>query len=279
LFYGGININNSFKINRSKELVYLTIPAFEETEMVKHCFTTRQGGISQGVYNNLNTSLAKNDDRESVIENLNRVCSAIGINYKDLVFSNQVHGAEVRVILEADKGKGITKPSDIKNVDALITNVVGVPLITFYADCVPVFILDPVNKAVGLAHSGWKSTTLKIAVKTIEKMSEIYGTRPVDCLIGIGPSIEMSCFEIKEDTADLFKLNFNNWGEFMKQKDEEHYNADLWLAIKLTLRSIGVLEENISISGLCTCCNEDLFFSHRRDKGNTGSLSAIIELK
>jgi polyphenol oxidase len=110
-------------------------------------------------------------------------------------------------------------------------------------------------------------------------MSEIYGTRPVDCLIGIGPSIEMSCFEIKEDTADLFKLNFNNWGEFMKQKDEEHYNADLWLAIKLTLRSIGVLEENISISGLCTCCNEDLFFSHRRDKGNTGSLSAIIELK
>jgi polyphenol oxidase len=279
LFYGGININNSFKINRSKELVYLTIPAFEETEMVKHCFTTRQGGISQGVYNNLNTSLAKNDDRESVIENLNRVCSAIGINYKDLVFSNQVHGAEVRVILEADKGKGITKPSDIKNVDALITNVVGVPLITFYADCVPVFILDPVNKAVGLAHSGWKSTTLKIAVKTIEKMSEIYGTRPVDCLIGIGPSIEMSCFEIKEDTADLFKLNFNNWEEFMKQKDEEHYNADLWLAIKLTLRSIGVLEENISISGLCTCCNEDLFFSHRRDKGNTGSLSAIIELK
>jgi polyphenol oxidase len=255
LFYGGININNSFKINRSKELVYLTIPAFEETEMVKHCFTTRQGGISQGV------------------------CSAIGINYKDLVFSNQVHGAEVRVILEADKGKGITKPSDIKNVDALITNVVGVPLITFYADCVPVFILDPVNKAVGLAHSGWKSTTLKIAVKTIEKMSEIYGTRPVDCLIGIGPSIEMSCFEIKEDTADLFKLNFNNWGEFMKQKDEEHYNADLWLAIKLMLRSIGVLEENISISGLCTCCNEDLFFSHRRDKGNTGSLSAIIELK
>jgi polyphenol oxidase len=279
LFYGGININNSFKINRNKELVYLTIPAFEETGMVKHCFTTRQGGISQGVYNNLNTSLAKNDDRESVIENLNRVCSAIGINYKDLVFSNQVHGAEVRVILEADKGKGITKPSDIKNVDALITNVVGVPLITFYADCVPVFILDPVNKAVGLAHSGWKSTTLKIAVKTIEKMSEIYGTRPVDCLIGIGPSIEMSCFEIKEDTADLFKLNFNNWEEFMKQKDEEHYNADLWLAIKLTLRSIGVLEENISISGLCTCCNEDLFFSHRRDKGNTGSLSAIIELK
>ncbi|HYE11836.1 MAG TPA: polyphenol oxidase family protein, partial [Patescibacteria group bacterium] len=158
-------------------------------------------------------------------------------------------------------------------------NVPGVPMITFYADCVPVFILDPVQKAVGLAHSGWKGTTLKIAVKTIEKMQEAYGTRPEDCLIGIGPSIEMKCFEIKEDAATLFKQGFDNWEIFMKKKDEEHYTADLWLAVKLMLMEQGVQEKNITISGLCTCCHEDLFFSHRRDKGKTGSLSAIIELK
>lgn len=256
----------------------MTVPAFDETGLVKHCFTTRQGGKSQGVYNNLNTSLSKKDERENVVENLNRVCSAIGIDYRELVFSNQVHGAEIKVVTEADKGKGISIASDIKMVDALITNVVGVPLITFYADCVPVFILDPIQKAVGVAHSGWKGTTLKIAVKTIEKMGEAYGTKSQDCLIGIGPSIEMQCFEIKEDAAILFKQSFSNWEMFMTKKDEEHYQVDLWLAVKLMLMDIGIQEENITISGMCTYCNKDLFFSHRRDKGNTGSLSAIIEL-
>ena len=255
------------------------MPAFDETKLVKHCFTTRQGGVSQGIYNNLNTSLIKRDIRENVLENLKRVCSAIEIDYTKLVFSDQVHGNTIRVVTEADIGMGITKPSDIKNVDALITNVPGVPLITFYADCVPVFILDPVNKAIGLAHSGWKGTTLKIAVKTIEKMRKEYGTRPEDCIIGIGPSIEMNCFAIKEDVAALFKQNFDDWEVFMKKKDEEHYVADLWLAVKLMLIELGVQEKNITISGYCTCCNEDLFFSHRRDKGATGSLSAIIEIR
>jgi YfiH family protein len=246
---------------------------------VKHCYTTRQGGVSEGIYNNLNTSLTKNDLRENVLENLDRVCSAIEVDSNKLVFSQQVHGDTIWVVTEADIGKGITAKSDIKGVDALITNVIGVPMITFYADCVPVFILDPVNKAVGLAHSGWKGTTLKIAVKAIKKMSEVYGTNPKDCLIGIGPSIEMKCFEIKEDAATLFKQSFDNWEAFMKKNDEEHYTADLWLAIKLMLIEIGVQEENITISGLCTCCNTDLFFSHRRDKGSTGSLSSIIEIR
>jgi polyphenol oxidase len=278
-YYGGINISNKFEIHNKNSLIYLTIPAFDSTGMVKHCFTTRQGGVSQGIYNNLNTSLVKNDVRGNVLENLERVCSAIGVDCNKLVFSHQVHGDTIRVVTEADLGKGITIDSDIEEVDALITNVPGVPMITFYADCVPVFILDPVKKAVGLAHSGWKGTTLKIAVKTIQKMSELYGTNPKDCLIGIGPSIEMKCFEIKEDAAALFKQSFNNWEEFMKKKDEEHYSADLWLAIKLMLRSIGVQEKNITTSGLCTCCNEELFFSHRRDKGATGSLSSIIEIR
>lgn len=257
----------------------MTIPSFEDAGLVKHCFTTRRGGVSEGIYDNLNTSLIKEDKRENVLENLDRVCTAIGIDYKKLVFSDQVHSDEIRMVTKQDLGKGVTQASDIKMVDALITNEPGVPMITFYADCVPVFILDPVNKAVGLAHSGWKSTTMKIAVKTIQKMGEEYGTRPEDCLIGIGPSIEMKCFEIKEDTAAIFKQSFHYWERFMRKQDEEHYIADLWLAVKLMLMEIGVQEQNITISGLCTCCNEDLFFSHRRDKGRTGSLSAIIELK
>lgn len=278
-YFGGIDINKGFEIHKSNNLVYLTVPAFDATGLVKHCFTTRQGGVSKGIYDNLNTSFIKSDLRENVMENLNRVCSAIDIDYTKLVLSNQVHGDIIKVVTEADVGKGISKESDIKGVDALITNVPGVPLLTYYADCVPVFILDPVNKAIGLVHSGWRSTALRIAVKTIEKMQECYGTKPEDCLVGIGPSIEMKCFEIKEDAVALFRQSFDNWEMFINKKDEEHYRADLWLAVKLMLMGAGVQEKNITISGLCTCCNEDLFFSHRRDKGSTGSLSAIMELK
>lgn len=276
--FGGIKINSQFKIHTNGSLKYLTIPSFDETGLVKHCFTTRQGGVSQGIYDNLNTSLVKNDKRENVIENLRRVCSAIDIDYKKLVLSDQVHGDNVRIVTKADLGKGITKESDIKEVDALITNEAGVPMITYYADCVPVFFLDRANKAVGLAHSGWKGTTLKIAAKTLAKMNEAFGTRPEDCLVGIGPSIEMKCFEIREDAAALFKQGFDNWQDFMYKKDKEHYTVDLWRAVEMTLLEAGVQEKNITISGLCTVCNEDLFFSHRRDKGATGSLSAIIEL-
>lgn len=266
-------------MNQLDQLIYLTIPSFEETDLVKHCFTTRQGGVSQGVYCNLNTSLAKNDTRENVLENLRRVCSAIDVDYKKLVLSNQVHGDVIKVVTGEDSGKGISKTSDIIGVDAMITNVSGVPMITYYADCVPVFILDPVQKAVGLVHSGWKSTVLKIAAKTMNKMTEVYGSKPKDCLIGIGPSIEPKCFFVREDAATLFKENFHNWGVFIKKVSLEQYTVDLWLAIKLMLVETGVLEQNITYSDLCTVCNEELFFSHRRDKGNTGSLSAIIELK
>lgn len=276
---GGIIINKEFYINRNRDLAFLTIPALEETGLVKHCFTTRQGGVSEGIYNNLNTSLRKDDKRENVLENLKRVCGAVGIDYTKLVFSDQVHGDVIRKVTEEDMGKGINKESDIIGVDALVTNVPGIPMITFYADCVPVFILDPVHQAVGLAHSGWKGTTLKIAAKTIGRMGEEYGTKPGDCLVGIGPSIEKECFEIKEDAAKLFKDSFPNWTLFMEKKDTEHYVVDLWHAVRITLAEIGVPEENISLSGLCTVCNEELFFSHRRDKGRTGSLSAIIELK
>jgi YfiH family protein len=271
-------MNKCFQINQREELIYLTIPSFEDSGLVKHCFTTRRGGVSRGIYDSLNTSLMKNDPRENVIENLDRVCTAIGVDYRKLVSSQQVHGDTVRVVMAEDFGKGITKESDILEVDALITDVPGVPMITFYADCVPVFILDPKRKAVGLAHSGWKGTTLKIAGKTLQKMEEAYGTRPEDCLVGIGPSMGGECFEIKEDAAMLFKSSFEDWESFMVKKDAEHYLADLWLANKQLLAKMGVKPENITVSGFCTCCNEDLFFSHRRDKGSTGSLSAIMEL-
>jgi copper oxidase (laccase) domain-containing protein len=110
-------------------------------------------------------------------------------------------------------------------------------------------------------------------------MKEIYGTRPEDCLIGIGPSIGPDCFEVGHEVAQEFKENFENWADLNEPFGADKFKIDLWKANKLMLIEAGVPEKNITISGFCTMCNEDLFFSYRRDKGRTGSLSAIMELR
>ncbi len=274
-----IEIKEAFKAVNDNGLIYLTIPVFEETNMVKHCFTTRVGGVSEGVYDSLNTSIDKEDPPENVRRNLDIVCSAIGIDYTKLVFTDQTHEDHIRVVTEADIGKGLTLPSDITHTDGLMTNIPGIPLITFYADCVPLFFLDKKNKAIAVVHSGWKGTVMKIGAKTIKQMSQVYGTQPEDCLVGIGPSIGFECFEVGPEVVQEFKESFDNWSEFTEPFIEGKSKIDLWKANKFMLMEMGVPEKNITVSGFCTKCREELFFSYRRDKGRTGSLSAIMELK
>lgn len=260
-------------------LAYLTIPAFQDSGMVNHCFTTRIGGVSQGIYNSLNTSDDKEDPVENVHRNLELVCGAIGVDYRNLVFAVQTHEDYIRIVEKADLGKGISMPNDINNTDGLMTNIPGIPLITFYADCVPLFFLDKKNKAIAVVHSGWKGTVLKIGAKTIRQMKDVYGTKPEDCLVGIGPSIGPECFEVGQEVADQFAESFGDWSYIIKPFGKRKYLVDLWEANKLMLMDMGVPESNITISGFCTKCNEDLFFSYRRDKGRTGSMSAIMELR
>ncbi|MGI6587073.1 MAG: peptidoglycan editing factor PgeF [Gracilibacteraceae bacterium] len=274
-----VKIKRGFEIIKKNGLAYLAIPAFEDTGMVKHCFTSRIGGVSQGIYNSLNTSDDKEDPIENVHRNLELVCEAIGVNYRNLVFSDQTHEDNIRAVTKADLGKGITIPNDITHTDGLMTNIPGIPLITFYADCVPLFFLDKENRAIAVVHSGWKGTVLKIGAKTIRKMMKVYGTNPENCLIGIGPSIEMDCFEVGPEVAEQFIESFGNRPQIIKPLENGKYVVDLWAANKLMLMELGVPEDNITISGFCTKCSEEYFFSYRRDKGRTGSMSAIMELK
>lgn len=274
-----VEIKEAFKVVKDNGLIYLIIPSFEETGMVKHCFTSRVGGVSEGVYDSLNTSIDKEDPLDNVRRNLDIVCSAIDIDYTRLVFTDQTHEDRIRVVTEADIGKGLTFPSDITNTDGLMTNIPGIPLITFYADCVPLFFLDKKNRAIAVVHSGWKGTVLKIGAKTIKQMGEVYGTKPEDCLVGIGPSIGLECFEVGPEVVQEFKDSFDNWSEFTEPFEGGKSKIDLWKANKLMFMESGVPEKNITVSGFCTKCREELFFSYRRDKGRTGSLSAIMELK
>ncbi len=174
--------------NEKNGVYYLTYPMFEETGMVKHAFSTRLGGVSKGGCSTMNLSFARGDSEEDVRENFRRMADVLEVEENDFAFSKQTHTTNVRVVTEKDRGKGLTKPLDYDDVDGLVTNVQGICLSTFYADCVPLFFVDPVKKAIGLSHSGWRGTVGKIGKKTVEKMQEEYGSNPKDILAAIGPS-------------------------------------------------------------------------------------------
>lgn len=271
---------------RSHEgLQYLVFPRLEELEIVDHMFSTRLGGVSKGCFSECNLSYTRGDVKEDVDENYRRVSKALGHgdNLDDFVCSFQTHTTNIRVVTEEDRGKGPARLRDYTDIDGLITNVPGLILGTFHADCPPVYFIDPVHMAIGLSHSGWKGTKGKISKNTIDEMNRNYGTKASDLICAIGPSICGECYEIGRDVADEFSKAFS------KEELEEHhilvpypdekFRLYLWNAIKLTLLQCGVKEENIIVTDICTRCNPDLLFSHRVHHEDRGNLCAFLSIR
>lgn len=272
-------MDRGFILKEKSGVKYFVIDAFEKTNLVKHCFTTKVGGVSKGYYSGLNLGLHKEDNREDVIENYKIICGILGIEYKHLVASDQVHDNKIYKADKKDLGKGIVRESDIIGIDGLITDVKGVPLITYYADCVPLFFLDPVKKSIGTSHAGWKGSVLKIGQETVFRMKKEFGTKPEDLLVGIGPSIGPCCYEVDEPVISRVIEAFPFlWKKLVIDRGNGKWDLNLWETNALQLEEIGVRRENIFVSGICTSCSKELLFSHRRDKGKTGSLAAIIQL-
>nr|WP_300004909.1 peptidoglycan editing factor PgeF [Tissierella sp.] len=269
----------AFVKNQDGELVYYTIESFQGTELVNHGFSTRLGGVSKGDLTSLNLGMKKNEPRKNKLDNYKIFTKSLGINLENLVLTDQVHKDNILEVDESDRGKGLIKESDIKGIDGFITNKRNVALVTFYADCVPVFLLDPINKSIGLVHAGWKGTVSRIGEKTLKRMMQTYGTDPKDVLIAIGPSIGKCCFEVGGEVIEIIKENFEQAEEYFNKKDNGKFMLDLWNLNKDQFLEMGVLEDNITLSNICTMCNKDIFFSHRGDHGKTGSLAAIMELK
>lgn len=266
----------SFELREKGDIKYLIIPSFEKTGLVIHGFSTRLGGVSTGEYSSLNLGLKKADDREKVLENYRLFCDALHLNVENLVASDQVHGDEIYEAFEDDKGKGIVRESDIINKDALMTRQRGVVLVTYYADCVPLFFLDIKTPAIALAHAGWRGTVKKIGQKTVREMVRKYGTRPENVLVGIGPCIKKCCYEVDGPVVSSLKEAFNYWDELVEDKGDGHFMLDLVKANERQLEEVGVAPENITVSEDCTSCRNDIFFSYRKDKGKTGSLAAFL---
>lgn len=267
-----------FKENILDGLYYYTIPSFSTTGQVKHGFSSRLGGVSSGACSSLNLGFKRKDTSVNVKNNFELFCQSVGIETKQMVFTDQVHKDRIAIVDERDIGKGFDRESDIFETDGLITNKLGVALVTFYADCVPLFFLDPIKKVIGLSHSGWRGTVAKIGMKTLNSMKDVFGTNPADCLVGIGPSIGSCCFEVDEPVAEEFCKAFPLYSDVLIEPKGNKYYIDLWAANRIQLEASGVQRKNITISSLCTCCNRDTFFSHRGDNGQTGSLAAVLML-
>lgn len=269
------------QICQTEGVVYLSYPSLEKTGMVRHGFSTRLGGVSEGVYASMNLSFSRGDKEAAVQENYRRIARAIGFDWESVVTSDQTHTANVRVVTNRDKGCGLTKPRPYQDVDGMITNELGITLATFYADCVPLYLLDPVKKAIGLSHSGWKGTVGKIGKATVQAMEREYGTNPEDLIVAIGPSICQDCYEVSEDVIEEFQTAFprEQWDGLFYRKENGKYQLDLWESNRQIFLEARVKPENISIPNLCTCCNPQLLFSHRASKGKRGNLAAFLALK
>ncbi len=267
---------------RSEEgyvLPYLSFSSYEKLPYIRHMFTTREGGVSKGIYESLNLSFTRGDDEAAVLENYGRVARALGTTPDHIVTSDQTHTTNVRQVGKEDLGKGITRPRDYKDVDGMITDQPGVLLATFYADCVPLYFVDPVRRAIGLSHSGWRGTVGRMGQATVEAMERTFGSRPGDLLCAIGPSICQACYEVSQDVAEAFMSAFpNHEKEILKAGAPGKYQLDLWKANEIVLTEAGVLKEHIELAGLCTCCNSSLLFSHRASKGKRGNLGAFLML-
>ena len=260
---------------------YLEYPLFQNTGIVHHGFSTRLGGVSEGCYSSLNLSFTRGDKEESVRENFRRIGEAMGIKCENMVFTQQTHTANVRVVTEADRGMGITRERSYTDVDGLVTNEPGLCLATFYADCVPLFFVDPVKKAIGLSHSGWRGTVGKIGKVTVEKMTELYGTDPKDVVAAVGPSICQDCYEVSKDVVEQFRENYDEkyWEKLFYEKENGKYQLNLWEANRIVLQEAGIPKEQIAVTNICTCCNSELLFSHRASQGKRGNLGAFLMLE
>lgn len=223
-----------------------------------------------------NMALHIGDDPNKVIVRRETWLKALDLSLERLVCGVQVHGTRVASIKATAAGSGAFSIDEaIPETDALITNQPGIILATFTADCIPIFIYDPVTPAIGIVHAGWRGTIDGIAATAVERMGDEFGVIPGDCLVAMGPSICSACFRVDRQLAKRFA----NVHSRVVTEDEAGFRVDLQTFNSLNLIGIGVCAEHIYKTQLCTNCQPDRFFSYRAEHGKTGRMMGIISLK
>lgn len=267
-----------FALKTAPGASFLSCGPFDRAGGVAHGFSTRLGGVSQGFWTGLNLGCSRGDDPDHVRENFRRFCAAIGADYEGLVKTRQVHRDHIQAVTAADKGRDIIAPAPWET-DGLITDVPGLCLTVFSADCVPVLLYDPVRRCIAAVHSGWRGTALSIAARAAQQMMTDYGCNPGNILAAIGPSIGKCCFQTRADVPDAMTAALGRLAApFLEPLEGGKFLVDLKGIIKNTLLHAGLDGSHIWVSDHCTACRSDLYWSHRLLGDHRGSMAAMIQL-
>ena len=249
-------------------------------DLFVHGISTRHGGVSKGAFDSLNLGLHVEDELNDVRRNRDIFFEGLELPKGQGTTCQQVHGSKVVKITKAQAGSGMYEfDESIRDADGLITNEPGIPLMLFFADCTPILIADPVKKAIGVAHGGWRGTVASIGAKTVELMVKEYGSRPEDLLAGIGPAIGPCCYEVGAEVIKQFRDAFPDFYDKIIIDENGGQHLNLWKANQLQLIKAGIKPENIDVAGVCTACNHRQFFSYRADNGKTGRIAAVLSIK
>lgn len=262
-------------------VTYITFPGIEKTGVVKHMCSTRLGGVSTGIYQSMNVSFARGDDKQAVYKNFSKIADCMGESVDKIVCTDQTHTTNILEVHQQDAGMGITQERSFSDIDGLVTHDKGIIIAAFFADCVPLLFVDPQKKAIGIAHSGWRGTVNQIGKNMVATMKKLYNSNPEDLHAAIGPSICKDCYEVSEEVIGQIKEKFDEkfWNLFFTPNGKEgKYQLDLWEMNRQILIQSGVPVEQIEVTDICTCCNPSLLFSHRASQGKRGNLGVFMKL-
>ena len=271
------------RIITEKNVPRISYLSLEQYPWLINAFSTREGGVSCGMYSSMNLAFTRGDDPEKVSENYRLFGESIGVSREQMVFSDQQHTTNVMEVTSAHHGMGIIRERNFSDIDGIMTGEPGVCLVTSYADCVPLYFVDPINRAIALSHSGWRGTIGNICQKTVDEMIRLYGSKPEEIITCIGPSICADCYEVGSDVADVFIETYGDDADTVVLPHNENipgkYQLDLTRANVINMEKAGILPEHISVPDFCTCCNKDVLHSHRGSRGQRGGLCAFLMIR
>ena len=261
--------------------IFYRFDSFVQSEKILQAMSTRVGGVSEGEYRSLNLGFHVGDENDAVLINRQRFCQALSVPIDSLVTGQQVHEAEVAFVREGDRGRGAHSWEEgLPQTDALVTDVPGIGLMVLVADCAAVLLCDMKRKAIGIAHGSWRGIVGMIGRNTVRKMVEEFGCEPENIRVGMSPSIGPCCYQVGEEVISALQCTFpDTWRQFLIDKGDSSVHFNLWKALQQQLIDAGIRAEMIEMSGMCTVCHPDLFYSHRGEKGRTGRNGVIIALR
>lgn len=264
------------KKNYVDEICFLTFDIFKNDPIIA-VHSTRLGGVSQGCFESMNLGFSRGDNKDHVLKNYQLFCGALDVPFESLVLSSQWHHNNILKVTNDHLGMGIHRDRSYTDVDGLETRDSNIPLVTFYADCVPIYFYDTVKKKIAMTHAGWRGTASGI-VKDLIDLWVSEGSLTENIKTAIGPAVCKSCYEVTEEVVKAMPYDIST-KHYDYYPDKDRYHIDLKGLNKDILLSLGILDKNIEVTDLCTKCQPELFFSHRRHGNDRGTQIGLMMIK